>query len=47
MFYQGGPIHNGTHVIGPVSQSIADSDYNASCTAGMTLAHLRMLIMDF
>ena len=47
IFYQGGPIDHGTHVPGPVAQSIAESDYNASCTAGMALAHFRMLIHEF
>ena len=36
-----------THVTGPVSQSIAESDYNEACTTGMALAHLRMLIHIF
>ena len=45
-FYQGGPIDHGTHVPGPVAQSSADSEYNAACTAGMTLAHFRMLINE-
>ena len=35
VFYQGGPIDNGTHVPGPVAQSSSESDYNAACTAGM------------
>ena len=43
MFYQGGPIDNCTYVPGPVSQSIAESEYNAVCTAGMAPAHFRML----
>ena len=34
IFYQSGPIDHGTHVPGPVSQSIAESDYNAACTTG-------------
>ena len=46
IFYQGGPIDHGTHVPGPVSQSIAESEYNAACTAGMALAHFRMLIHE-
>ena len=29
--------------IGPVAQSSAESEYNASCTAGMDLAHFRMI----
>ena len=43
IFYQGGPIDHGTYVTGPVAQSFAESEYNASCTAGMFLAHFRML----
>ena len=42
IFYQGGPIDHGTHVPGPVAQSSAESEYNAACTAGMSLAHFRM-----
>ena len=44
IFYQGGTIDHGTHVTGSVAQSSAESDYNAACTAGMALAHFRMLI---
>ena len=47
IFYQGGPIENGTHVPGPVAQSSAESEYNAEYTAGMALAHFRMLIHEF
>ena len=46
IFYQGGPIDHGTHVPGPVAQSDAESEYNAACTAGMALAHFRMLIHE-
>ena len=46
IFYQGKPIDHGTHVPGSVAQSSAESDYNAACTAGMALAHFRMLIHD-
>ena len=46
IFYQGEKIDHGTHVLGPVSQSSAKSDYNASCTAGMALAHFRILIHE-
>ena len=46
IFYQGGPIDHGTHIPVPVSQSSAESEYNAACTAGMTLAHFRMLIHE-
>ena len=45
-FYQGGTIDHGTHVPGPVSQSTAESEYNTACTAGMDLAHFRMLIHE-
>ena len=44
MFYQGGPIYYGTHLPGTVAQSSAESEYNAACTAGIALAHFRMLI---
>ena len=44
IFYQGGPIDHGTHIPVPVSKSSAESEYNAACTAGMDLAHFRMLI---
>ena len=46
MFYQCGPIDHDTHVPGPVAQSSAESEYNAACTAGMALAHFRMLIHE-
>ena len=46
IFYQGGPIDHGTHVQGPVAQSSAESEYNAACTAGMALAHFRMLVHE-
>ena len=44
IFYQGVPIDHVTHVPGPVAQSSAESDYNAACTAGMDLAHFKMLV---
>ena len=44
IFYQGGPIDHGTHVPVPVALSSAESEYNAVCTAGMDLAHFRVLI---
>ena len=47
IFYQGGPIDHGTNFPGPVAQYSAESEYNASCTAGMVLAHFRMLIHEF
>ena len=46
LFYQCGPIDHGTHVLGPVTQPSAKSEYNAACTAGMALAHFRMLINE-
>ena len=46
IFYQGEPIDHVTHVPGPVAQSSAESEYNAACTAGMALAHFRMLIHE-
>ena len=47
IFYQGGPIDYGTHIPGPVDQSGAESEYNAACTAGMTLAHFRISVHEF
>ena len=46
ILYQGGPINHGTHVPGPVAQSSSESEYNAACTAGMVLAHFRMLVHE-
>ena len=46
IFYQGGTIDHVTHVPGPVAQSSAESEYNAACTAGNSLAHFRMLIHE-
>ena len=46
IFYQFGPIDHVTHVPGPVTQSSAESEYNAACTAGMDLAHFSMLIHE-
>ena len=46
IFYQDGPIGHGTHVIEPVAQSSAESEYNSACTAVMVLAHFRMLIHE-
>ena len=40
------PIDHVTHVPGPVDQSSAESEYNASCTAGMYLVHSSMLIHE-
>ena len=47
IFYQGGPIDHGTYVLVPVAQYSAESEYNAACTAGLALAHFRMLIHEF
>ena len=44
IFYQCGEIDHITHVPGPVAQLRTESEYNASCTAGMTLAYFRMFI---
>ena len=44
IFYQCGSVDHSTHVPGPVAQSSAENEYNASCTEGMALAHFRMLI---
>ena len=46
IFYQVFPIDYGTHVSVPVAQSIAESEYNIVCTAGMALAHFSMLIHE-
>ena len=47
IFYQCGTIDHATHVPGWVSHPIAESEYNAACTAGMDLANFRMLIHEF
>ena len=47
IFYQGGTIDHVTHVLVPFSQSSSESEYNAACTKGMTLAYFRMLIHEF
>ena len=44
--YQGGPIDHVTHVPVPVARSSAESEYNSTCTAGMTLAYFRILIYE-
>ena len=46
IFYQGGPIDHGTHVTVPFAQYSAESDYSSAYTAGMALAHFRMLIHE-
>ena len=46
IFYQCGTINHGTHVTVPVDQSRSGSEYNAACTAGIALAHFRMLIHE-
>ena len=46
IFHQGGPIDHSTHVPKPVAQSSAESEYNAACTAGMALAHSKMMIHE-
>ena len=47
IFYRGGTIDHGKHVPVIFSQSIAESYYNAEFTAGMALAHSRMLLHEF
>ena len=47
IFDQGWPIHHGTHDPGPVSQSIAESEYNSACTTGVDLEYFRMLFHEF
>ena len=44
IFYKDWPIDHGTHVPVPVAQLSAESEYNTACTAGMALAHFRILI---
>ena len=46
IFYQGGPIDHDTNIPVPVDQSSAENEYNAACTAGMALAHFRMLVHE-
>ena len=46
VFDQDGQIDHGTHVTGPVSESSAEIEYNAACTAWMNLAHFRMLVHE-
>ena len=43
VFYQYGKIDNFTQVPGTVSQSSAESEQNAKCTAVMCLEHFRIL----
>ena len=47
VFYQDGPIDNFTHVSGPVTQLIAEINYNAALNEGMALAYFRMINNDF
>ena len=46
IFYQCGPIDHGTHIPVLLYQSSTGSEYNKSCTAGMVLAHFRMVIHE-
>ena len=46
IFYQDVTIYHGTYVPVPVDQSSTESEYNASCTEGMALAHSRILIHE-
>ena len=45
--YQGAPIEHVTHVTWLVAQSSVESDYNATCTAGMALENFRMTIHEY
>ena len=47
IFYQGGTIDHGTHVLGTVFQSSAESEDNAALNAGMALSNFKMLINGF
>ena len=47
VFYHGWKIDHGRHVPVPVAQSSTESKYNAAYTAGMALAHSRILIHEF
>ena len=47
MFYQGGPIYHFTHVPYPVFKYSGESGYNSARTAGMSLAHFRMINNEF
>ena len=47
VFYQGVPIDHCTHVPGLVSQYSTGIEYNAACTAGMSLEYFRMLNNEF
>ena len=47
VFYQGGTIDDCTHFPGPVSKYSAESEYIAAFTAGMALAHFRVLNNEF
>ena len=39
-------IYHVTHVPGPVAKSSSESEYNATCTVGMALAHFSILIHE-
>ena len=39
MFYKGGPIYHCKHVPVPVAQYSSETEYNAACNAGMSIAH--------
>ena len=43
VFYQGVPIDHCKHVQVTVDQCSSESECNVACTAGMALAHFRML----
>ena len=46
IFYQGGPIDYGTHVLVPVSHAGAESDYNSAFTVEMALSYFSILIHE-
>ena len=46
VFYQGGPIGDSMHVLGPFSQYSAESEYNAAYNSVMALAHFRMINIE-
>ena len=46
IFYQGGTMDHGTYVPGEFDQLSGEGEYNAECTAGIALAHFRVLIHE-
>ena len=47
IFYKGGKVYHGIHVLGPVAQSSSEIYYNSVCTAGMDLEIFSMLTHEF